>query len=770
MATGDILSAQIVAGDNTSWYVEVTIEGLSTGGTYDFGYSSSLLTTEAKFRVNATRETFDATGTATTVERVLYGLLEKYQYWDGTEGSNTTIDEEISGSNVIVRVALSDWVYSGDILTLDVDAGFYTEASASNAVTGLSITNNSTANYQPPIANWSIPLYGRTMGLNELTGERDESGVFEVRVKAYHRDGVDGQSVPCVKVTATGQTSAHVETIYLTTETIDQETYGDALPIGEFIGNIPTTNFTDGELVDIDFIAYPSVGDSTSTLSTADKALSYSWPTSQPITQTVLCDAGGTHGTQVVVVDSTNGDDTTGAVTDITSFDYQTPPSAFQTVQGALEGMYTANGRFGGIIYLQSGDDYDYTGASASSYPGADTQYTIIKPFPGLTKADVTFITASLNYASATDETFVMMNDVTLNIPTGQIVVFKGPEAVWFHDVDMQAAGTTTISSEPSMMFFTGSSISSINQGFRPRTTQETYCFMRGNTISVDSEEAVCHVYIGNSQTEGATVLREYVSSNTALTSMYGVIVADNRMSADDNQVQIQFGTDTNGDNTAGIAVVNNLCERISGTQYYVLIAGDATGAYTVNNVLVWNNTVVGQRCNMAYNDNSLNVDAGEDPVEAYEAPRYFWSIKGNIFDDFNSVTDNDGHGGVAGVGRTGNKSILHGVGLSSNCFCERTGAAGSYLPYFDGLNSVVGSSISPIDPLYTEDASATGTGVGGGDYHITESSPAYGIMFNQYLTYDLDGTERVLNGSAGVYEVVVLSTGIVVIRRRRSS
>lgn len=740
MATGDILSAYIDSTEANHWYVNVLIEGLSTGGTYDLGYGSDRKKEDAKFYLTRTVETFDSTGTPTTAQKTVYGTIQKRQAYP----NEASADETVSGSDVYIRIALLEPIYAGDTnLLLYMESGVYTESSTpNNAVSGLSVTNNGTLGYFPVIANFSTPIHGRTVGLNELTGERDESGYLEVRVKAYHRDGFSGKPCSVVKITGTGQTSAYSTSVYVTDMTVDQPSYDDALPIAEYIGLLPTAGFTQGELVDIDFEAYPSIGDTA--FSTVTQALTYFMPTSHAVTQTVICDRTGGYGTAVAVVDGTSGDDGTGVVTNITLFDDQNPPAAFATVGGAATAMRAYNNsnysrdQYGGIIYMQAGS-YAFTGGSVTGTTSPN--YTVITPFPGVARSAVSIT------SQATDDaigTYLMFNNITINSSSTTLV--NGSAYVWFHKCNFVLTGTTQ-QYTVGIQYFTGNTISSLNQGFISYATRETYTFVRGNSISTISEYCLAHVVIGNRSTSGRITMYDYYTGKP-LDKMTGIIVAENWLQLDTDARLVDMGTDDFGENLIGHAFVNNIFEKPTvGVSPLFWLSGDDSSIAARNNMIVWNNVMVGQRANVAYNDNILNGVGA--------APRYGWSLKGNYFDDFNIVTDVDAHGGTPDGVRTGNHSIIHGCGLASNIYGESIGAAGDYLPDFPGLKSQKGTAVSPIDPLFVDNQSGSGSGGGNGDYHLQSGSPLWDIMFDQYVNYDLEGTLRQVDGSAGVYEMV---------------
>lgn len=738
MATGDIIDMVV---DPEGWYVEPKIEGLSSGGTYDNGYGSDLDPADANLDLTMTCETFSGVGGATTKQRTLYGTKFKRQAYP----NEASADETIDGSDVILRHAISDYIYAGDTsITANIATGLYTQGGTpNNAAIDYVVTNSSTCGYFYSVANFAIPIHGKRMGFNQLTLEDDNSGYFEVRISAWHRDGL----VPCVKVTAVGQSSAHSEIIYASLLQIENTKYEDYYKVPEYIFQIPISGFTQGELVDIDFVAYPSIGDSSVLM---DSSLSgKTMPTSWPATQTVVCDKNHTYGTAVAVV-STTGNDGTGAVVALSSFVPGSPPNAFLTIGAAITAIrafnntnYSRDEVGGGIIYLQSGS-YAWTGASVSS--GTSTCYLTVTPFPGLSRSDVSITSQTGDRRSGS---YIMFNNITLNLTATFLIDYS--TYAWFHKVHFENIGATQQYVSPGMQYFTCCLIEDLDQGFRPYSTQVTYTFLRGNDVQATVTKGIlAHVIIGNNFINGTWGITDYITATVG--ALDGCIIAYNNVQHNSDSTNVEFGTDNTAGNTIGHAFICNIFNKkvAVGSSPLFWIAADGTGQYTFQNIIVWFGVIDGQRTNLAYNDYSLNGIGA--------APRLGWSIKGNWFDDFNMVTDIDAHGGTPDGVRTGNHALIHGCGLASNIMGERLGAAGGYLPDFTGLKSQAGTELSPIDPLFTDEDND--------DFTLQEYSPLIDIVFEEIGYSDLAGNLRSLPDEAGAY--IFVETVIAIIQNHR--
>jgi hypothetical protein len=111
---GDILS--VVIGPE-GYYAEVTFEGLATGGTYNLGLTGADAEPSGSTpSIVVTSEGYDATGTLGTITRTVYltRTLRLPYPADPATSVWENVVSGISGSNLVVRVALSEFIYVGD--------------------------------------------------------------------------------------------------------------------------------------------------------------------------------------------------------------------------------------------------------------------------------------------------------------------------------------------------------------------------------------------------------------------------------------------------------------------------------------------------------------------------------------------------------------------------------------------------------------------------------------------------------------------------------
>lgn len=737
MADGDITAVRINA---SGWYAEIDIAGLSVGGAYDFGIGTNNDPAAAKVVFAVTSQGYADDCSATTLSRTVYGTNYKRKAYP----DHASADESSADGTLTVLVALSEWIYDPDTLTVSIASGFYTEAAGdggtANAATTstYAVTNNSAEAYPKVIANWSWPGYSRITGSS-----------FTVRCVAFHRSAKSGRPVRAVKFTCTDQHSHSVSTI-VTTATIDSG-MADAVKVIEYIGTISTSTFTQGDVLTCNFIAYPWYGDSGSILDTGDAVNAMPTPLYAP--QYYLCDTSGTYGVTVAVVDSSLADDTGGEAVDYANFDPDTT-GAYKNIYAAANAIaaynntnHSRNNTAAGIIYLKEGS-HVWTGGTVSAGGKATGPcWTIVTKFPGATRANVLIASAS---GTKQISEHLKLEDVKITNST--IAGFTGMDAVLVHRCDIDPTGAATFY-QNKILYLTQNNLWSCDE-YRPYSIENApRALIRGNTTQEYTIYAI-HSYtiLGNiiaRQGEGI----QLNNSNTAAPDCHNGIAAYNKIKHyNATNASLLLGESDLAE-THGNAVVQNVIEQIGTAQNVILwIAADQTTNQS-DNAIIWHNTLVGQRANLAYNDYNLNDVT--PPVY-----RKHWHLIGNIFDDYNCITDVDPHGGTANGYRVGNHSIIHGTGLIGNIILNRAGVDG-YENKFGGLFYKRGS---PLAPNFVDDQSASGGKAGDGDYTLQATSPAIGLAKSYVLPYDLAGVARKTDGTGaiGAYEYVEAGAGVL--------
>lgn len=743
MATGDILSVTIpdktsAGTDSDGWFADIKIEGFVSGGTYDYGYTGNNDPSSAKVVFTVVSEGYNTSGTLGTVTRTIYGTRTLRKAYP----NNASLDEtDGTAGNLTVRVALSEPIYdddknggagtSGTDPTVTIAANWYTDdgaggtSSGNNAATNLTVTNNSTLDYPKVVANWSRPQF------EVVTGD------FDLAVVAFHGHGTNGAPVQAVKFTVADQ-STNSTTTTVSSCTVDT-TYGDATPVQEYVGTIDVTGLDANEKLDIDFIAYPRVGDANSVLDTTAGTAA---PSPEAGTRHMVNDKSGTYGQSVALVDDVSGNDGTGTVYDAGSYDESTA-NAYATINAAVAALkvynnanYSRNDVSNSIVYLTDGG-HTWVGAGTDNNHAHDGWLTITRGLNSTSRAAVT-IDAQGTRADCTAKVKVL--DVTIN--TSGTFTFSAIEHLWLDQCTLSGTGTAFVYGHMHC-FVTRCSVTTNNTGlFRPFSTQQTLSILvRGNTFSGTSGSGniMPYTFIGNSMTSGVIEMIDNYSGQT-IEYTQAPIVAFNNLLGNSGSVAMLLKGTANNANSDGGAVVGNLIERTTkNVSALIGIAADGSTTSAVNNMIIWNNVFVGQRENIGYND------AG-----TVAAQRLNWSIFGNLMQDFNIKSDTFP---TESGNRTGNWPVVFQVGSKGNVLAD---SGNGFDAEWDGIHSEQTSWTSPgpnavfgFESFAAYDGTGSdGTaGAGGGDYR-TEYAGAQATMSRGPLPYDLTGRARPTGGT----------------------
>lgn len=714
------------------------------GGTYDFGLGANNDPQDGNPKLIVTVQSpgYDDEGNATTITRTLYGTKQvRLAYPNQAEN-----DESVADGNLTVRIALSEYIYSGDTITnVTVLAGLYSDGNVVSGPKAVATrTNNSGAAHQKVVANWSWPGYQRMDASSKL------------RCVAFHRHGEQGRPVRCVKFSVSDGTTTNEEIV--TAPTVDA-TIGDAVPVVEYITTTDlTAGLTQGAELTLNFTAYPWVGDAGSALDTSTGTAAPT-PLYGPIKG--LCDRTGAYGVTKVLVDPVGGDNSTGQAYDSGSFDEATAAPCL-TIMGALLKAYAYNSTVrsradvGGVeIHLKEGN-YFWTGGTGTLGATPDT-WTVFKKAASAARDNVVMSTMSGD-SDVTDR--VRFEDVKVFGNTNAF--FNGVEALWFDNCTLDQTGISNtgwaLVYGASTWYVTRSNVVQVYQGLRPYSTQNTPpALVRGNNLNGFEREILSYTVLGNAKTDIASapptsLFRfHYSTSQTAPIADNG-IVAFNRILGWRANTLISTGQNTTSA-SHGTAIVQNEFEYVGTTSFAIMALAADGHTGSVNNVLIWNNTLAGQRANVAYND----VGTG-----FYE--RTAWSMKNNIFEDLNTKHDTFG---TPNANRLGGWPFLYGVGSSGNLSAQISGigAAGTFLHEFIGVRSYQPTAtpgtqppaggtnvLGFVDFVDRQAYDGSTQGAGNGDYHLGATSPARNMQRDLLIPYDLDGNARAATDAAGCY------------------
>ncbi len=293
---------------------------------------------------------------------------------------------------------------------------------------------------------------------------------------------------------------------------------------------------------------------------------------------------------------------------------------------------------------------------------------------------------------------------------------------------------------------------------------------MRANVGAAAGVAADFYTALGNKQFYGTLLGADAVPSGQGIAD--NAVVAYNSLvnypSTSANALTGPTSGATLTTVATGNAIVQNLFEKTGATSPEAFLYPDQTAA-TGTNMILWMNTVVGERTNMMYNDGGtayFGCNGGGAWTQA--------SIIGNLFSNENvkadtfSATSYGCSPGPSGL-RTNNWGVRMGPGRVANVPITRSttsacdassnyqgalGVGNPFGPEFGGLYS----PSTVVTPKYASDKSCGGdSGTGNGNYHLTGSPVAGAGIPAAYipLPYDLNGSPRVNTGSGsiGAYE-----------------
>lgn len=721
---GQVVDVRI-AGDTThnGWTAEIDIQGLGAGGEYELGMGEDNDPSNAKIVFTFISPGFDAEGNAVSVERTVFGTHPvRKPYPD--EAQN---DEGSVGAVLTVKVALSDFVYQRDsLIKVDIAPGFYvTDAGISLPVQNLDVENYSTLQYPKVVGRWAWPGYER------VTGD------FVVEAVCFHRFARGAKPVACVRFDAI---DSHNHSASRVSSSITLSVRGgDANPVYVYGAVIPVNSFNQGDVVTVNFRAYPWIGDEASIL---DSSIGYDGveqPDERigPLHQ--LIDMDGTYGVGYAVVDALNGIESNepkwvypsqGAVEAAYAINKSCSYSSVGRAAAAVKSYHNAlpstlcrrNSAEGGVILMSAGN-HTWPGYIPNFDLGAMNTWLIVTKLSSLSREDVIF-------NKGTNESFAARKlkfyEVThSNGTNGAIRGRSATDVLWIDRclINLSAAAGVyqwqqTYLTRSSLHFLGGIGKTPLIRGNSGLTgcnvRQFAWCMLGNHNINGQFQEAG-----GARQSSDNGIVAYNSAFGLASQSFGGVPYAQS--------TPVHHG----------LAVVQNVIERINvgGPQSFGL-ACDSTTSSPVNNILIWMNTFVGAKVNLAYNE------TGTEPLY-----RQNWSVRGNIFEQYNIKTDT--YGTMKSGSRTGNWPVLYGVGHQGNII-----AYSSFDGEFDGPLCKAN-----YRPSFRRDNSAMGDGAGGGDYHWTGGAPPGLIAAGQApLPRDLDGNPRRNDGtgSAGAYEFIV--------------
>lgn len=735
-AVGDLIGLEV---ETNGWVLRATISGLNTNGNFfnGFGTNNSLTGTQA-LTLTVTAPGFTDLGVSQAVSRLVYGT----KVLRAAYPMENTNDIQPQAGDCVARIALSDSLMINDTITASGLAGYYavTNGNGTNATafSAQSVTNSSTNTYSKVIGKWTWPQHIRITN-NTMTA----------RATCFQLSAQEASPVRTVAFSLTAtQTTIPIMTNWVTAPVIDS-TMPDTLPVIEYVATFDISTVSNGSPLRLDFAAYPWMGDSNAVLSTwTDTRVGES----QPAPQTNLCDRLMQYNSFAVVASY----GTASGVVSTNVLDTNSPPAAFNTVSNAMWAMRKTNAlMYGmswsnlacGIIYFDAGDHFISCGNSFNQWGEGAFQWA---PYPTNGALPVNLTTnlgTSLHFSP-------YLHVKGLHLWLTNVDGLANHHSLWLDQCSFFGGSAFSFRINTNT-YFTHCQMFSLASGLAPVSTAGALLsvpLVRGNTIWTNSKAIEPYCIVGNEWKQTNSLGVGCIGTTSTILgcqSQDGAVIAFNKIRQTQSANNtLSFGSMSMTGGTSnrhyGVAIVQNLIEIGHSTAPAMWIGADST-TNDVNNVLLWNNTVVGQRSNLGYND------VGVTPRE-----RLYWSKLGNIEDAAGIKTDTFP---TASGTRIGNWSEVYSVGSYGNWRGGITGIGSSTFFYeaqaagWKGLNSFQ-ALVAADGQKFRNRLCFDGTtgGPGGGDYRLRNDSPLWALKTRQVLPYDIEGNARSASDPPGAF------------------
>jgi len=740
-----ILSVEI---NSDGWSADVTIDnwGSNTGlVVYDYGYTGTTLGTP-KFALTVTSKGFDATGAATTHVRTIHATHTVRKPYP----LELELDETDVSGDLVIRVALSDFVYdkdksgagnSGTDIAVSVLAGWATDAVASETLAAsLTATNNSTKPYPKIVMKRAWFNY-----------EKIQASAYLVEVIPIGHHVLNDRPFACVKYTATDE-SANSITGTLTTWGKSSRT-GVPIEVVVCSGTISLTTLDKHELVTCDLQAYPWIGDTTEVVDT----------TGQSDLSPTLCgpikffnDKASDYPSSIAYVSWSTSEAYTGVAAAIG--DHATArANPHNTIWNARQSIVARNlaqyGRAdlnGGIIYIMDSAAAEWCWRSSGTLDDIPSWGTVantdkcellITRDPLATRSGVIINKLSVRGVgqSQIKTQRYRISDLTLgNTQDGNGLLTglnDGTDCCVISDCMLNHTQTSSpMSDAHAGLIMINAAENSFSAGLDGLNGTERCILARGNQGTFEAHITDDVALIGNVM---ITTLNAGNGTDNSLLFM-------NRIERPGDGV---LYTVLNTINMTGHRIIGNCFVNYSNasTNAYGISSEGATGTY--RDAVIAHNSFLGG-ASPPYNTGRINFVYNGDPAQTQLKDGIRWS--GNYCRQYNLKTDVYAESDLA----VNNWSMAYSVGSTGNVY---SGSA------------VNNSSFAGRNTLGTEDAASVAfenptDGIApGGDYTPQASSSLRGRLLEKFISHDIAGIA--ILDTAGAYQYPV-----AIPNRRRSS
>ena len=732
----------------TIWLQTTNTPPLNTytnnNGGFLWGWNTNNILTNAPFlSISMSSPGFDSSGASNAISRTVIATREVRQVYPAYTNIDAT---QINGTNLVVRVALSDFVTSNDFnLSGTLNAGWFSNSVAAT----LSVTNLSALDMSIPkvIANWVWPD-SSVISSTTITGHVVGSSQF----------AMNGKPLAAVTVIArdlNGHTNSGTATVPTTNFS---STIGDPTLIQEYTVPVDLSAMPDG-LIFLDFIAWPNIGNTNSVLDT--RLGKFDRGTPFPHTQVHVLNRTNGFASAFALIDPINGVDASG-LTVKTNFNLGgNRPPAYKTWAAAFADLKATNNIIsrgsnntcsGGVLFLSQGMHY-------AGLPPNDVM-------EGSVYLD-SYYTNTLNplvtngpFSSRTGTRWWLRN-LELNANSGTNVFYG--QSNYVCDRCLLNAGSTAFF-DRGAQYFINCTVSNWAQGFIAiESGAQPVHLLRGNTIFAKVIGTRPFCIVGN-------LYSNYTSFNGVVTTTtqgldpyanvdYGIWCFNRYYGINNSSAggsHIIFGTTDICTN--GFLADHLILEDVNNAGVSVCFHADnARGPIT--NMMARAIAAPGNWDNLWYDDQ------GTSPS---------WNVwcttRGCIWEAYHMKTDT--FTGTPNAARIGNWPEIYGVGSCGNYDQQKTNmsASGSFTMDFAGLNSYQPQFLPGSTTYWTSkqmqtnwvqyysnkaaECGAAGVAGGGGDYHLKTTSPAANNFRVGWYgwPYDLDGAARSTNDPPGGY------------------
>ena len=722
-----IVADSVTLEANYGWYCSIKFLNITGGGTYAFGLGTHNDPTNAKLKIVVRRPGFDNSGNATTYDHTIVGVpcirainigAMRQPYPASTNTTPIPI-ETVSGSDLIIQVALSQRIFTEDtILSCTLDAGFYTKTGDTNNVTSLTLANGSLRSYSTlkPVVNWAVKNAFLLVGTS-----------LHLEVTSFHQFAKLGHEIACMLFTVSDGTHTVTKTINRMSVSADSNSQISVTDGGKIVcyeADIDVSTMTDLALCTASFKAYPWIGTSLNCVDSNDGVNTFPTPLYTNLHFRIdklgnkhgharFLGAGGNDGTARVYGTYSSMDaDPVGYAT------FATMVTALQAYNNANAGHNDAGGA---TVWI------DVTGTTniSTTNGGTMTEFLVVRGKDVAQKANY-LCTPTAN--NATHPSKIEFKNVT--IACASVSWLSSGRCFGIEDCILASTSGTNLVYDMAYAYCvrgTGSYV----RGFIAYSTNRANWHLIRNTKLDTYTPSIGFVVIGCSnvywQQRGA-------GANTPLND--NGIYAFNFLKAYTGYQPISFGALE--DIVHGMAIVQNVFIGFStsASSPVMLLSADNTVRNT-NNVMIQHNTSAGWRWNCGYNDTAADTHYHLN-----------WSLRNNCQSGFSNKDDTFSHDSRS----IGGASVGYNVGSQDNHI--RWSDAEEWLGEFNGINVIYGSLASPLNPPYVLDNSYHGSNTDNDifDYHVTLTAQAKDLTHDFCLPFDFIGHPRATGNAPGAY------------------